>query len=203
MAFVCWRGAECTKARVLLAHCSERLSTYSGLLIRSLLRFDLVIGPESAGEREMWMFETSGDPWRHTVNLLSSAVDDSSDAGCAYADLVTVEKRRLKAGSAGRCNPRDITIRLLERQGAVRATIAWHDPTRCSYGYQTWQAARARHSGICAVSGRPVCRGDEVYKPRLHKQRASNAGEMILASVLRTIEIDDVVKPLPPAPAHR
>ncbi|MGG1948560.1 DUF3331 domain-containing protein [Trinickia sp. NRRL B-1857] len=146
----------------------------------------------------MSMIETGGDPWRHTVNLLF-CVKDSNGADCARADLFMIDKRRQKAGTAGRYNPRDITIRLLERQGAARATIAWHDPTRCSYGYQTWQAARARHSGICAVSGRPVCRGDEVFKPRLHKQRASNAGEMILASVLRTIEIDDIVKALAPA----
>jgi len=145
----------------------------------------------------MSMLESSGDPWRHTVNLLCCAFD-SNDAAWVHPDLVTPGKRRQKTGNAGRCNPRDITIRLLERQGAARATIAWHDPTRCSYGYQTWQTARARHSGICAVSGRPVCRGDEVFKPRLHKQRASNAGEMILASVLRTIEIDDIVRPWPP-----
>ncbi|MEJ8796984.1 DUF3331 domain-containing protein [Trinickia caryophylli] len=144
------------------------------------------------------MFETSGDPWRHTVNLLLRVVGPN-DVGGPHAGSLAAHERRQQTGNAGRCNPRDITIRLLERQGAEAATIAWHDATRCSYGYQTWQAARARRSGICAVSGRTVRRGDEIFKPRLRKQRALNAGEMILASVLRTIEIDDIVQPSAPA----
>lgn len=146
----------------------------------------------------MSIVEMSENPWRHTVNLLLRAADPN-DAWTARTDCAAPHELRWKDGNAGRCNPREITIRLLERQGAATATIAWHDATRCSYGYQTWQVTRARHSGVCAVSGRTVRRGDEIFKPRLYKQTALNAGEVILASVLRSIEIDDVVKSLPPA----
>lgn len=141
----------------------------------------------------MSIFEISRDPWRHTVDLLSHAADPN-DVARACADSLNVGKRGRITAHAGRCNPRDVTIRLLERQGAATATIAWHDATRCSYGYQTWQVTRARHSGVCAMSGRVVRRGDEIFKPRLYRQQALNAGEMILASVLRTIEIDDIVR---------
>ncbi|MBP0593007.1 DUF3331 domain-containing protein [Paraburkholderia sp. LEh10] len=129
----------------------------------------------------MSIFETNRDPWRWTVDLLSRV----------YAYPAMVAERVLQSRGIASSAVHQATIRLLERQTDVTATIAWSEATRCSYGDQTWQAARARGPGVCAMSGRAIRRGDEVFQPRHCQPPALNASEMILASVLRTAEIGD------------
>ncbi|MBK3739941.1 DUF3331 domain-containing protein [Paraburkholderia aspalathi] len=46
-----------------------------------------------------------------------------------------------------------------------------------------WRAGIARHQGICAISGRLIRRGDEVYKPS-HRPTPANATAMILSTVV-------------------
>jgi hypothetical protein len=77
-----------------------------------------------------------------------------------------------------------VTVSLLDRPTSSTATISWRDSTRCCYGDQVWCASRARTEGVCAMSGRPIRRGDAVYKPRPCRPAPRNADAMILTSAL-------------------
>jgi len=73
---------------------------------------------------------------------------------------------------------------VLERRSRTIATVAWSDPTACRYGEQIWRRCVARKSGICALSGQVIARGDAVYRPRITRHAPQNIDAMILASVM-------------------
>src|ERR1700761_6161233 len=56
-------------------------------------------------------------------------------------------------------------VEILERISVSSALVSWRDPTRCSYGFQMWHRTLSRRSGICALSGCEIRRGDSVYQP--------------------------------------
>jgi len=62
--------------------------------------------------------------------------------------------------------------------------LAWRDSTSCSYGAQIWMGANAKVSGVCAMSGAQIKRGDRIFHPRHSKPAPVNAGAMILASAI-------------------
>ncbi|WP_175922779.1 DUF3331 domain-containing protein [Burkholderia latens] len=133
---------------------------------------------------------TDVDPWTQTLGLLTQL--------CAPRDVRASarprETHRARPGADGRnklyamSERRTVAVSVVERQSATTVSIAWRDATRCSYGDQVWQTARARVGGVCAVSGRPIAPGDPVYRPRPTRPVPINAGAMILASVLEQIE---------------
>ncbi|WP_250475052.1 DUF3331 domain-containing protein [Caballeronia sp. GAFFF1] len=74
------------------------------------------------------------------------------------------------------------TIKILDL--AERAVIvSWHDSTSCHYDYQKWFKAKARKTGICALSGREIHRGAYVFRPS-QAHRPVNSESMILASAV-------------------
>jgi hypothetical protein len=94
------------------------------------------------------------------------------------------DRRRLKR--AGRQDgPESFShaacVAVLERPSASSALVSWRDSTLCSYGFQLWHRSVSRRSGICALSGCEIRRGDSVYQPRSHP-RPLNACAMILSS---------------------
>lgn len=133
---------------------------------------------------------TDLDPWTQTLGLLTQL--------CAARDVPAAarprEARVTRAGANSRSNApvmsarRAVAVSFVERQTATTVSIAWRDATHCSYGDQVWKTARARISGVCAVSGRPVEPGDPIYRPGPTRPVPLNAGAMILASVLEQIE---------------
>ncbi|KUY62056.1 DUF3331 domain-containing protein [Burkholderia sp. RF2-non_BP3] len=133
---------------------------------------------------------TDVDPWTQTLGLLTQL--------CAPRDVRASarprEARRTRAGADARNKPhaiserRAVAISVVERHSATTVSIAWRDATRCSYGDQVWQTARARVGGVCAVSGCRIEPGDPVYRPRPTRPVPINAGAMILASMLEQIE---------------
>ncbi|WP_027210786.1 DUF3331 domain-containing protein [Burkholderia sp. WSM2232] len=142
---------------------------------------------------------TPTDPWTQTLGLLSQLCGGDARpaareheaqfarmAGSAAASA-EASPARARTGNAMR---RPVSLSVLERPSSTTVTIAWRDATHCSYGDQLWLAARARSSGICAMSGRAIRRGDLVYQPRRSRPRPLNDGAMILASVLRDVEAD-------------
>lgn len=90
-----------------------------------------------------------------------------------------------KTGAAG-APPASSTgkVRLLDRPTATTAILSWSDPTACHYEYQGWRVSKAERYGICALSGLPISKGDEVYRPRASTPRPRNAKAMILRRVL-------------------
>jgi hypothetical protein len=111
------------------------------------------------------------DPWAQTIFQLTS-----------LSGGVSFEAPSLRRPFA---QPEDsrVAVKLIERPSTTTVTIEWRDSTRCCYGDQVWRAMRARTTGVCAMSGGAIRRGDHVYAPN-PRPLPSNAGAMILASVL-------------------
>jgi hypothetical protein len=127
------------------------------------------------------------DPWVQTIRLLSSG-PRYPDAG---VNTMPLSKRGRTCGcdviaSTG-CSPH-LKVSLIERTTSSTVTIAWRDPTSCFYGAQIWRIASARVSGVCALSGQRIRRGDRIFHPRRSNPAPVNARAMILESALNEVE---------------
>ncbi|ADG18607.1 conserved hypothetical protein [Paraburkholderia atlantica] len=116
------------------------------------------------------------DPWARTVGLLGQLSGELPVNGdTSVTPLFKPEMHNLSTAPVA-----GVTVRLLERSTATRVTLAWSDPSRCAYHDQEWQLTRARHSGVCAISGMKIRRGEVVYRPRATRPRMPlNADAMI------------------------
>jgi Domain of unknown function (DUF3331) len=74
------------------------------------------------------------------------------------------------------------TIHVLDRPTPRTAAISWSDPGACHYGYQIWDMAPSKQTGVCVLSGSEIRIGDMVYTPRQDEPAPINAGEMIAAA---------------------
>lgn len=127
------------------------------------------------------MHASQTNPWIQTIRLLSR--------GSALPTIGNKTSLR-----ARRCAPlgRELTtgpslhrvISLVERTSSSTITIAWRDSTSCSYAAQIWMGANAKVSGVCAMSGAQINRGDRIFHPRHTNPAPVNAGAMILASAI-------------------
>lgn len=75
-------------------------------------------------------------------------------------------------------------VRVVERPSSATAIIYWSDPGTCHYGYQGWRVTTSTGSGVCALSGEPISRGDSVYRPSQRDPKPQNAAAMILATAM-------------------
>ncbi|MCP3724290.1 DUF3331 domain-containing protein [Paraburkholderia sp. BR14263] len=118
------------------------------------------------------------DPWQMTIGLLGLLSGETCPSQPVPAARKPASRRSADKPVPG------LTIRVLERATATRVTLAWRDPARCAYCDQEWYRTRARRSGVCAVSGREIRRGEHVYRPRPMRPQALNADAMIHSLVL-------------------
>src|SRR6201991_3855286 len=140
------------------------------------------------------------DPWRQTIGMLSVMSGRTDPWVTRLAALhVRFERKTSRLMLAGARV--DAKVCLIDRPSSATATIAWHDATHCSYGDQLWHAARARVSGVCAMSGRAIRIGDSVFKPRRGRPAPLNASAMILATVLNEAPSVGAQPRFPAAPA--
>lgn len=114
-----------------------------------------------------------GHPVRNT-KLISAQVSHEACTGKQYDPM-----SRGTSGSWA-C----VTINVLELTESS-ATITWYDPTRCRYGDQHWCRLKARHAGVCAMTGAPIAPGADVFHPARARGAAANADAMILAHALQ------------------
>jgi hypothetical protein len=129
------------------------------------------------------MLASQTNPWIQTIRLLSrgSAVPNI----CHKTSL-----RTRRCAPLGRDDPLATgpslhrVISLVERTSSSTITIAWRDSTSCSYAAQIWMGANAKVSGVCAMSGERINRGDRIFHPRHSNPAPVNAGAMILASAI-------------------
>jgi hypothetical protein len=120
----------------------------------------LLIPSTNVGNRVL-----SSDPDTDCVRRHNTAPIPSRDSGCSRAAIVAVE-----------------------RQTNSEVLVSWHDPTRCRYDEQRWTRMKSRVRGICALSGRTIRVGDEIYKPQWRgAKRPANASAMILAMELERL----------------
>ncbi|WP_180735325.1 DUF3331 domain-containing protein [Paraburkholderia sp. PGU19] len=101
----------------------------------------------------------------------------------------TCRERRSPIGS------QDASIRLLEFPSERTVLIEWSSPTGCRYGEQTWMRATATAAGVCVLSGKPVIRGNPIFRPSCPKNSVGNALAMILATEIdearRAMSVDE------------
>jgi hypothetical protein len=120
------------------------------------------------------------DTWARIVVSLARAeqTDDDEQQKSRLGKLRHVDRSATPTGG-GHAN-----ITVVERPTRTSATIEWRDSTNCYYGAQLWRLVRARRSGVCALSGEPISRGDEIFKP-CGRTDAANADAMIRTSAMR------------------
>ena len=99
------------------------------------------------------------------------------------------EKMRRERLSASQKNhraewiPLPARIVVQEILSAHTLSIYWSDSQTGHYAEQIWRLGLARDDGFCALSGRPIVRGDEVFRPRRSMTLVpANWRRMILAS---------------------
>ncbi|MGX7002379.1 DUF3331 domain-containing protein [Caballeronia sp. KNU42] len=129
------------------------------------------------------------NPWTQTIRLLScgSQLPDIGNK-VSFREKCRASFGHDSALSTGPSLHR--VVSLLERTSSLTVTIAWRDSTSCSYGAQIWMVANAKVSGVCAMSGAQIKRGDRIFHPRHSRDAPMNARAMILASAI------DAAKPV-------
>lgn len=117
--------------------------------------------------------------WTHVVRDLLSGLSAERDGGRQDAasrgsgDAVPVQE-----GASS-----NVTVWIEERLAGRVIAVTWSDSTRCSYRGQLWRYAIAKRVGRCALSGRPIRRGDAVFRPRVRASNVPlNRDAMILAA---------------------
>ncbi|WP_175148330.1 DUF3331 domain-containing protein [Paraburkholderia ultramafica] len=78
-------------------------------------------------------------------------------------------------------------LKVVERTDERDVVISWEDPTRGRLGDQRWRLGTASASGVCAISGKPIKRGDCVFKPMRNTSRFPDLGDMILAAAVDSV----------------
>lgn len=129
------------------------------------------------------------DTWSQilaTLGEYSSASMDLTKKPDISASGRTRRSRRPAARPEGA--PSSI-ITVVEKLSDTLVSLSWHDSTLCNYEEQVWTCGHARSSGRCALSGKPIRGGDEIYRPRSRgRDVPSNGTEMILASELARLQ---------------
>lgn len=121
----------------------------------------------------------SCSPWKHVVcNLLAYPSAPSEIVSCVSQAEAAVVGKSNGVASSSNC-----TITIEDRLENRRVVLSWSDSTSCSYRGQLWRYAIARRAGTCALSGRPIRRGDAVFRPQSSvRSTPRNRGAMILAA---------------------
>ncbi|QBR02427.1 DUF3331 domain-containing protein [Paraburkholderia pallida] len=88
-------------------------------------------------------------------------------------------------------------IRILERLSSTAISLCWNDATSGHYSDQLWTRTLARRKAICSLTGKPINRGDAVYRPGgRRRHRPGNADRSILASALEAREAEGEDEPM-------
>ncbi|SEL91209.1 protein of unknown function [Roseateles sp. YR242] len=121
--------------------------------------------------------EMAHEGWLRTVAWLGGRTADEATNAWRPPSLAPV-RRPVNDGAAPRP---PATIHVLDRPTPRTAAISWSHPGVCHYGYQIWDMAPAKRTGVCVLSGSQIRIGDTVYCPR-DDGAPVNAGSMIAAA---------------------
>jgi Domain of unknown function (DUF3331) len=129
------------------------------------------------------MHASQSNPWAQTIQLLSRG---SQLPNICHKTSVRARRRAPFDHDSGLGIGPSLhrVVSFIERTSSSTVTIAWRDPTSCSYGAQIWMGANAKGAGVCALSGAQIKRGDRIFHPRHSTPAPVNAGAMILASAI-------------------
>jgi Domain of unknown function (DUF3331) len=130
------------------------------------------------------------DPWMQTVHQLKALPNESAEGSAPKAARGENAFIEQLTRDWDRDHPRELNdrrpfpqaiVRVIERPSSATALVYWSDPGTCHYGYQGWRATTATGEGVCSLSGTPIHRGDQVYRPSQRDPKPQNAAAMILA----------------------
>lgn len=137
-----------------------------------------------------------GDPWAATISQLEQVsdhadtdeIDDQNDETDTEAPS---DKSRPvdTAASLASGYGHNAVVTFVERIGAKAVSISWRDSTGGNYREQRWVLRAARTRGICALTGKAIVRGDNIYHPVSGSGgRPTNLAQMIRAEALERFE---------------
>ncbi|WP_175686710.1 DUF3331 domain-containing protein [Burkholderia anthina] len=81
----------------------------------------------------------------------------------------------------------DARVQVLERSAQL-LVVRWVEPGRAHFGEQRWKPGRARHAGVCALTGARIACGDDVFRPS-GRPMPPNSRAMILAIALDGVDL--------------
>ncbi|WP_082855501.1 DUF3331 domain-containing protein [Paraburkholderia phytofirmans] len=90
----------------------------------------------------------------------------------------------------GGIRPGQFKVYVTGRPSTSTVTISWCAAGCVYYGDQRWHHAIANRSGVCAMSGETIRKGDPVYKPSCKRATPINMDAMILAVHIDRLAID-------------
>ena len=139
--------------------------------------------------------EFSSDKSDLWVHILAALGDFSSVSGSSLQPVPKSARKELLDDTCHRPLPSQNTsffspcvrINVLECCDSF-AVIEWNDPTGGHYAEQRWQRCITRRSGICALSGESIVRGDCIYQPARRVSKPVNSSAMILARALPILD---------------
>ncbi|MBN3762957.1 DUF3331 domain-containing protein [Burkholderia sp. Ac-20365] len=125
---------------------------------------------------------------RTLLNVLDPSAEQRD--ACAINRYSALKKLRITLPSPVDEEPFDAPARpahivVEERLSSCTISVSWSDPRSGHYSAQIWRSGLARGAAVCALTGRAISRGDEVFRPRAHDFHVpSNRHQMILAATL-------------------
>ncbi|WOD19069.1 DUF3331 domain-containing protein [Paraburkholderia kirstenboschensis] len=126
------------------------------------------------------------------VRALLNVLDPSAEQldACAKKPFVKLKKRGVNACAPAaddhrRMVGRPANIVVVERLSACTISVSWSDACSGRYTEQIWCSGLAHVAAVCALTGRAIHRGDQVFRPRTREVRVPpNRHQMILAATI-------------------
>lgn len=126
------------------------------------------------------------------VRTLLNVLDPSAEQldACAQKPFIRLKKRRTgvcppAADDHRRASMRPASMVVVERLSSCTISVSWSDPCSGRYTEQIWCSGLAHVSTVCALTGRIIKRGDQVFRPRTREVRVPpNRHQMILAATI-------------------
>jgi hypothetical protein len=120
------------------------------------------------------MHRKTTSAWTSIVTLLAGN-ETREPAGTRSRRRTSMGSRRYAGASTS------AIVRIVDRPTLRTLIVSWRDALTGCYGYQLWNAKKARHDGICALTGRHIARGDAVFSPKPGQAHPGNSDAMIAA----------------------
>ncbi|SOE71021.1 protein of unknown function [Burkholderia sp. D7] len=125
------------------------------------------------------------DPWSQTLDLLRS-LNKLEDRG-AEVDFDHIIRDKPHADGIRAVQ---FKVCVTGRPSIHTVTISWCAAGCVYYGDQLWRHAFAVRSGVCAMSGEKIRKGDPIYKPSCRREPPMNMDAMILATHIDGLALD-------------
>lgn len=132
-----------------------------------------------------WRSKLQCDPWSQTLDLLRRLNKLKDGVAEVHFDHVMRDKLNAGAIGAGR-----FKVCVTGRPSIRTVTVSWCTAGCVYYGDQVWRHAVAVRSGVCAMSGEKIRKGDPIYKPACSRETPMNMNAMILAAHIDRLAID-------------